>query len=370
MSNSSNSNISFKEKTMADTITISFNNAAMAVSFTVGQFTTVAQFLDANPNAPISLPTTATGTYNLTSIGVFADGNTAWRLFNGTGDVAGSTLSEYKTAFSENFSLPAATNTFVRSTATGTHILKITPNGPSYTKAAGTTPINIDSMPLDGETTIAPLTTMDHYFITGSAFNDTLNGGNEQDSLNGGNGHDSLNGGNGSDSLIGGDGNDTLNGVSGNDTLIGGNGNDTLNGGTGTDSLIGGDGNDSLNGGAGTDTLTGGAGADRFVFSSSTQGIDTITDFNPAFGEDIINVTRPGFGGTTALPSLGALSATQFLSDAGATSAVTAAQRFIYNTTDGALRFDQDGDLGTFSPILIATLSNLAAITHTNIVVI
>jgi Ca2+-binding RTX toxin-like protein len=370
LSNSSSSNISLKEKTMPITVTISFADSIMGVNFSVNAYNTVAQFLDSNANTPISLSTTATGTYNLTSIGVFGDGTTVWRLFNGTTGAVDSTLSAYGGGFSKEFSLLANTNTFVRSTAPSTHILKINPTGPSYTKAAGTTPINIDSMPLDGETTIAPLTTMDHYFITGSAFNDTLNGGNEQDSLNGGNGHDSLNGGNGSDSLIGGDGNDTLNGVSGNDTLIGGNGNDTLNGGTGTDSLIGGDGNDSLNGGAGTDTLTGGAGADRFVFSSSTQGIDTITDFNPAFGEDIINVTSPGFGGTTALPSLGALSATQFLSDAGATSAVTAAQRFIYNTTDGALRFDQDGDLGTFSPILIATLSNLAAITHTNIVVI
>ncbi|TRU53838.1 MAG: calcium-binding protein [Microcystis aeruginosa Ma_QC_Ca_00000000_S207] len=354
---------------MADTITISFNNATMGVSFTVGQFTTVAQFLDANPNAPISLPTTATGTYNLTSIGVFDDGNTVWRLFNGTTGAVSSTLSGYKTAFSENFSLAAATNTFVRSTVGGTHILKINPNGPSYTKAAGTTPINIDPMPMDGETTISPLSNMAPYFITGSAFNDTLNGGPDNDTLNGGDGNDSLNGSNGDDSLIGGNGNDILNGLSGSDTLIGGDGSDTLNGGAGTDSLIGGDGDDSLIGGVGTDTLTGGAGADRFAFSSSTQGIDTITDFNPAFGEDIINVTRSGFGGATALPSLGALSATQFLSGAGATSAVTAAQRFIYNTTDGALRFDQDGT-GSIAAVQIATLSNLAAITNTNIVVI
>ncbi|TRU87154.1 MAG: calcium-binding protein [Microcystis novacekii Mn_MB_F_20050700_S1] len=224
-------------------------------------------------------------------------------------------------------------------------------------------------MPTDGETTIAPLSNMDPYFITGSAFGDTLNGGNGDDSLNGGDGNDSLNGGDGNDTLIGGNGNDTLNGVSGNDSLNGGDGNDTLNGGVGTDTLIGGLGNDTLNGGVGTDSLTGGAGADRFVFSSSTQGIDTITDFNPAVGEDLIQVTRTGFGGPTALPSLGALTGAQFLSGAGVTSAATAAQRFVYNTTNGGLWFDVDG-VGGAASVQFATLSNLAAITNTNIVVI
>ncbi len=371
MSNSSNSNISFKEKTMADTITISFNNATMGVSFNVGSFGTVAQFLDSNPNASVSLATTPTGTYNLTSIGVFADGNTAWRLFNGTGSaVTGATLSVYRTTSSKNFSLPAGTNTFVRSDVEGTHQLKINPNGPLYTKAAGTKPINLDIMANQGETTIAVLPNMAPYLITGSSFNDFIGGGFDNDTLIGGDGNDNLNGNVGNDSVIGGDGNDTLSGVSGNDTLIGGVGTDNLSGGDGTDNLSGGDGNDTLNGGAGTDTLTGGAGADRFVFNNSTHGIDTITDFNPAVGEDIINVSRIGFGGTAAFATLGPLTTTQFLSGMGATSAATGAQRFIYNTTDGALRFDQDGDLGTFSPILIATLSNLAAITHTNIVVI
>ncbi|GCA93790.1 calcium-binding protein [Microcystis aeruginosa] len=352
------------------TITISFADSTTPVSFTVGQHNTVAKFLEANPNAPISLPTTPGGTYNLTSIGVFLDGTTVWRLFNGTTGNVTSTLSGYNTAYSKNFDLAAATNTFVRSTVGGTHQLKINvTNDPFYTKAAGTTPINLDSMPIDGETTIAPLSNMAPYFITGSMFNDFIGGGPDKDTLIGGSGDDNLNGGSGDDNLIGGDGNDTLTGVSGNDTLIGGNGNDLLGSGDGNDSLNGGDGNDTLNGGPGTDTLTGGAGADRFAFSSSTHGIDTITDFNPAVGEDIINVTRSGFGGSTALPSLGALTTAQFLSGAGATSATTTAQRFIYNTTDGALRFDVDGT-GATAAVQIATLSNFAAITNTNIVVI
>ncbi|MBD2622923.1 calcium-binding protein [Microcystis flos-aquae FACHB-1344] len=353
-----------------DTITVSFEKATMGASFNFSSFATVAQFLYFNPYASISLPTTATGTHNLTSIGVFEDdSSTAWRLFNGTTVDVSSTLSVYKTPSSKDFSLPAGTNTFVRSDVPGTHQLKINTNGRVYTKAAGPKPINLDLMAIEGATTIDQIPNMNPYFMIGSSFNDFLGGGSKNDTLIGGDGNDSLNGNPGNDSLNGGDGNDNLTGVSGDDTLIGGNGNDTLLGGDGNDSLNGGDGNDTLNGGPGTDTLTGGAGADRFVFSSSTQGIDTITDFNPAVGEDLIQVTRTGFGGSTALPSLGALTTAQFLSGAGATSATTTAQRFIYNTTDGALRFDVDGT-GVTAAVQIATLSNFAAITNTNIVVI
>lgn len=362
LSNSSSSNISLKEKTMPITVTISFADSIMGVNFSVNAYDTVAQFLDSNANTPISLSTTATGTYNLTSIGVFGDGTTVWRLFNGTTGAVDSTLSGYNTGFSKNLSLAAATNTFVRSTVGGTHQLKINPNGngPSYTKAAGTTPINIDSMPLDGETTIAPLTTMDHYFITGSAFNDTLNGGNEQDGLDGGNGHDSLNGGNGDDTLIGGDGNDTLNGVSGTDSLIGGNGTDSLNGGLGNDTLIGGDGTDTLIGAGGTDSLTGGAGADRFAYTANNQGVDTITDFTIADG-DLLAFTSAQFGG---LP-LGTLASNQLAPFENNIA------RFIYNPGTGLLQYDSN--LAATGGLLgIATLTGTPApaITNNQIVIV
>jgi Ca2+-binding RTX toxin-like protein len=360
LSNSSSSNISLKEKTMPITVTISFADSIMGVNFSVNAYDTVAQFLDSNANTPISLSTTATGTYNLTSIGVFGDGTTVWRLFNGTTGAVDSTLSGYNTGFSKNLSLAAATNTFVRSTVGGTHQLKINPNGngPSYTKAAGTTPINIDPMPLDGETTIAPLTTMDHYFITGSAFNDTLNGGNEQDGLDGGNGHDSLNGGNGDDTLIGGDGNDTLNGVSGTDSLIGGNGTDSLNGGLGNDTLIGGDGTDTLIGAGGTDSLTGGAGADRFAYTANNQGVDTITDFTIADG-DRLAFTSAQFGG---LP-LGPLALNQLA------AVEDNIARFIYNPGTGLLQYDSN--LAATGGLLgIATLTGTPAITNNQIVIV
>ncbi len=358
-------------------ITISFANSTTTVNFTVGGLSsgTVAQVLSENPNASISLPTTATGTYNLTSIGVFDNGNTVWRLFNGTtSDVSSATLSAYSGGFSKDFSLLANTNTFVRSTAPSTHILKINPNGPSYTKAADTTPINVELMPTEDQTTIEPLSNMDPYYITGSAFGDTLNGGNGNDTLIGGDGNDSLNGGNGNDSLIGGEGNDALTGGPGNDTLIGGNGNDTLNGSEGTDSLfgddgndsllggngndtlIGGDGNDTLNGGPGTDTLTGGAGADRFAYTATTQGTDTITDFTIAQG-DLLTFTSAQFGG---LPT-GTLAFNQLAAAENGTA------RFIYS--GGLLQYDTN--LAAAGGLVgIATLTGAPAITNNQIVIV
>lgn len=72
----------------------------------------------------------------------------------------------------------------------------------------------------------------------------------------------------------------------------GGGGDDTLNGAGGDDSLVGGGGADKLTGGAGDDELTGGAGADVFVYASSLDGHDIITDFDgdPTGGQDVLDL--------------------------------------------------------------------------------
>jgi hypothetical protein len=70
-------------------------------------------------------------------------------------------------------------------------------------------------------------------------------------------------------------------GNTGNDSLVGGVGGDTIYGGQGEDTILGGAGNDVLSGDRNFDTLTGGAGADEFIMSSSSEHIDTITDFQP-----------------------------------------------------------------------------------------
>ncbi|MGJ5630951.1 M10 family metallopeptidase C-terminal domain-containing protein [Nostoc sp. CALU 1950] len=66
-------------------------------------------------------------------------------------------------------------------------------------------------------------------------------------------------------------------------------------GGSGDDSLSGNSQNNRLEGGEGDDTLTGGAGADTFVFNGISEGIDTITDFNPLEGDKIqIDISQFG----------------------------------------------------------------------------
>jgi len=92
----------------------------------------------------------------------------------------------------------------------------------------------------------------------------------------------------GSDILTGTAGNDSLDGGNGSDILIGNAGNDTLIGGNGTDFLVGSAGDDLLDGGNGNDTLRGGLGEDIFVFAAG-EGIDTITDFS--LGTDKIGLT-------------------------------------------------------------------------------
>ena len=97
--------------------------------------------------------------------------------------------------------------------------------------------------------------------ITGSAFNDSLNGNSSANTINGGTGNDVISGQGGADILIGGEGNDTLSGNGGNDTLIGGAGNDTLSGGA--------------------------SGRDWFAYNDRSFGHDIITDFED--GLDLID---------------------------------------------------------------------------------
>ena len=119
-------------------------------------------------------------------------------------------------------------------------------------------------------------------------------------------------GGNGNDYILGGAGSDNIYGEGGSDTLFGGAGNDLLIGDCstqhtsycwddesyqqflsrsqpgGVDVISGGDGNDVILGCEGADTLTGGAGQDQFVYESSTDFGDVITDFQTGSSGDFI----------------------------------------------------------------------------------
>jgi Ca2+-binding RTX toxin-like protein len=153
---------------------------------------------------------------------------------------------------------------------------------------------------------------------------------------------------------------DVLNGNISANVLDGGRGDDVMNGGAGADTLTGGDGNDWLNGGVGKDALKGGAGADSFYFASAAEAGDTIADFKP--GEDHIVLSASGFG--IADPhDVGFQSAAQiYLYQGNALYTPSNSPTLLYNSTTGRLLLDADGQ-GVQKAQLIATLTNAPHIT-------
>lgn len=118
--------------------------------------------------------------------------------------------------------------------------------------------------------------------LVGSAWSDSISGGQGDDLLYGKDGDDVLRGGRGKDQiwghddddvLIGGGAMDTMGGGSGNDALFGGRGADLLLADVGDDFLQGQKGGDSLWGQEGNDTLVGGRGPDTLVAGSGTDHI-------------------------------------------------------------------------------------------------
>jgi Ca2+-binding RTX toxin-like protein len=168
-------------------------------------------------------------------------------------------------------------------------------------------------------------------------------------------GDDTLTGTSGNDTIDGGSGSDTIDGFGGNDTLKGGPGNDKLIGGAGDDDLQGEVSNDILYGGAGTDTLSGGSGSDDFYYAATSEGGDTVTDFTS--GQDEFVFLQSAFGN---LPT-GTLSASNFATVAGTYNnsggATTGTPGFIFDSANGVLTYDADGNGGA-AGFTIATLSS------------
>ncbi|MFC5360260.1 calcium-binding protein [Azospirillum himalayense] len=127
---------------------------------------------------------------------------------------------------------------------------------------------------------------------------------------------------------------------------------DILAGTSGADMLYGYDGDDTLVGGPGNDTLIGGSGGDAFRFVSSTDGVDTITDFQP--GEDRIEVAGPAFGGLSPGDLDSGLFALNTPADAD--------DRFVFDTTTHVLSYDPDGIGATAAtPLAVLNVGTLSA---------
>ncbi len=154
---------------------------------------------------------------------------------------------------------------------------------------------------------------------------------------------------------------------SGNDQLRGDGGANTLQGNGGADELDGAGGSDFLQGGTGNDVLTGGSGNDSFAFATLTEIGDTINDFSSiaAGNNDRFVITASAFGGGLVA---GALAANQFQSRAD-NVAQDADDRFIFNTSDKTLWFDDDGT-GAHTAVLVAHLQASATMTSLDIVLV
>ena len=225
----------------------------------------------------------------------------------------------------------------------------------------------------------------------------------------GNNGNNYLTGTLYNDNIQGGAGNDTLEGLGGTNTLVGGLGNDiyyvssaydvitessnagidtvysysntyTLSanvenltlqnissytttgiGNSTANTVTGNNYDNTLNGGAGNDTLIGGLGADHFVFNTTlnaTTNVDTITDF--VTGTDKIDLTKTALM-ANLVSSGSTLNSSDFL--VSSLHSNTASQHLLFNTTTNGLYYNADGS-GTGAAILFATLTGISHADH------
>ncbi|RWQ61660.1 Ig-like domain-containing protein [Mesorhizobium sp.] len=171
--------------------------------------------------------------------------------------------------------------------------------------------------------------------ISGTPFNDSLDGGAGHDQLFGGAGADDIIGGAGTDWLKGGAGDDEISGSEGADGVRGDTGDDVLDGGAGSDDMRGGAGDDILNGGAGRDQLAGEEGRDVFMFDAlGPANYDRIEDFNAL--DDVFWLDSSAFVGLSA----GSLSAAVLVVGK---HAIDDNDHIIYDKETGDLLFDVDG---------------------------
>lgn len=134
----------------------------------------------------------------------------------------------------------------------------------------------------------------------------------------------------------------------GNAHITGSRFNDVLEGNTGRDRLNGGEGQDVLSGGAGRDKLIGGPGADSFLFdvAPGKANCDRILDFNAA--DDQFRLDAAAF----AELSVGMLASGAFVLGK---AAADGDDRVIYDQARGEILYDADG-VGGAEAVRLATV--------------
>jgi Ca2+-binding RTX toxin-like protein len=128
--------------------------------------------------------------------------------------------------------------------------------------------------------------------------------------------------------------------------------------------LVGNAGANLLSGAAGNDVLIGGAGRDLFYFNTvpnSTANVDTIADFSVA--DDTIWLENAVYA---ALGPAGPLAASAF---AIGGAAADASDRIVYNSSTGALSYDDDGT-GVHGAVIFAKVAAGLALTAADFTVV
>jgi Ca2+-binding RTX toxin-like protein len=123
-------------------------------------------------------------------------------------------------------------------------------------------------------------------------------------------------------------------------------------------------GDDRLIGGIGSDQLSGGSGKEVFVLGDqrtergSDWPADEITDFE--IGHDTLELQ--GFFGLTTDNLL--------LEASSSLVAKTSAATFLFDGDEGRLWWDADGKTSSYSPILVATLTDLRSLSEADLLVV